>query len=151
VLLNSSEICGPIQRHSASSGVGRMSGLSWANLGAISNGRLLSYAGLADPESHCGRCRGFLSCSTPAHPDLVPGYIRTCCAGSWRSLKSMVILEQAGETARTFRPISKEKITALLAKTAQAASKGEYEPFKTSSIFDGTAHNPHCWRRIRTS
>ena len=58
-------------------------------------------------------------------------------------IDSMEILEQACEAARTFRPISKEEITALLAKTAQAASKGEYEPFKTSSIFDGTAHNPH--------
>ena len=58
-------------------------------------------------------------------------------------IDSMEILEQACEAARAFRPISKEEITALLAKTAQAASKGEYEPFKTSSIFDGTAHNPH--------
>jgi len=30
----------------------------------------------------------------------------------------------------------------LLAKTAEAASRGEYEPFKTSSIFDSTAQNP---------
>jgi len=30
----------------------------------------------------------------------------------------------------------------LLAKTALSASGGEFEPFKTSSIFDGTAQNP---------
>lgn len=29
----------------------------------------------------------------------------------------------------------------LLAKTAQAAAGGEFEPFKTSSIFDATAQN----------
>ncbi|MEW6499322.1 MAG: aldo/keto reductase, partial [Cyanobacteriota bacterium] len=28
------------------------------------------------------------------------------------------------------------------AKTAEAASRGEFEPFKTSSIFDATAQNP---------
>ncbi len=30
----------------------------------------------------------------------------------------------------------------LLAKTALSASRGEFEPFKTSSIYDGTAQNP---------
>jgi hypothetical protein len=30
----------------------------------------------------------------------------------------------------------------LLAKTATAAERGEFEPFKTSSIFDGTAEHP---------
>jgi hypothetical protein len=33
-------------------------------------------------------------------------------------------------------------VRALLAKTANAASKGEFEPFKTTSIFDSTATNP---------
>jgi hypothetical protein len=33
-------------------------------------------------------------------------------------------------------------VDGLLAKTAKAASRGEFEPFKTSSIFDGTAQNP---------
>jgi hypothetical protein len=33
-------------------------------------------------------------------------------------------------------------LTTLLAKTATAASRGQFEPFKTSSIFDGTAQNP---------
>jgi len=31
---------------------------------------------------------------------------------------------------------------ALLAKTAGAASRGEFEPFKTTSVFDSTASNP---------
>jgi aryl-alcohol dehydrogenase-like predicted oxidoreductase len=55
---------------------------------------------------------------------------------------SMEILDQSCEAARTFRPLSDPELTALLAKTANAAARGEFEPFKTSSIFDGTAQNP---------
>jgi hypothetical protein len=33
-------------------------------------------------------------------------------------------------------------VAALLAKTRQAALTGQYEPFKTTNHFDGTAHNP---------
>ena len=31
----------------------------------------------------------------------------------------------------------------VLARTAPAASKGEWEKYKTSGMFDGTARNPH--------
>jgi len=55
---------------------------------------------------------------------------------------SMEILDQACEAARTFRPLSDQELTTLLSKTAKAAARGEFEPFKTSSIFDGTAQNP---------
>jgi len=55
---------------------------------------------------------------------------------------SMEILEQALETARGFRRMSKTEVKALLAKTAQAAAQGEFELFKTTSIFDSTATNP---------
>ena len=55
---------------------------------------------------------------------------------------SMEILDQACEAARTFRPLSDPELTALLSKTVEAAAHGEFEPFKTSSIFDGTAQNP---------
>jgi aryl-alcohol dehydrogenase-like predicted oxidoreductase len=51
-------------------------------------------------------------------------------------------VDQACEAVRTFRPLSEEQLKALLAKTAQAAVRGEFEPFKTSSIFDGTAQHP---------
>jgi predicted aldo/keto reductase-like oxidoreductase len=57
-------------------------------------------------------------------------------------VESMEILEQAFTAARTFRPMSKAQVKALLKKTAEAASRGEFEPFKTTSIFDGTAQNP---------
>jgi aryl-alcohol dehydrogenase-like predicted oxidoreductase len=55
---------------------------------------------------------------------------------------SMEILEQAFEAARTFRPMSEDQVKALLAKTAEPALRGEFELFKTSSLFDGTARNP---------
>ncbi len=55
---------------------------------------------------------------------------------------SMAILDQAIEAARTFRPMSTDEVAALLAKTKQAAARGEFEPFKTSSIFDSTATHP---------
>ena len=55
---------------------------------------------------------------------------------------SLKILEQALEAARTFRPMGNAEVQALLGKTATAASKGEFELFKTTSIFDSTASNP---------
>jgi hypothetical protein len=54
----------------------------------------------------------------------------------------MEILDQACEAARTLRPWSDAELTALLSKTAKAAARGEFEPFKTSSIFDSTAEHP---------
>jgi hypothetical protein len=38
--------------------------------------------------------------------------------------------------------MSDQELKPLLAKTARAAKDGMYEPFKTTSIFDGTAQNP---------
>jgi aryl-alcohol dehydrogenase-like predicted oxidoreductase len=57
-------------------------------------------------------------------------------------VESLERLDQALEAARTFRPLSGAERSALLAKTARAASRGEFELFKTSSIFDATATNP---------
>ncbi|QMS90474.1 aldo/keto reductase [Nostoc edaphicum CCNP1411] len=57
-------------------------------------------------------------------------------------IDSMEILEQAFEAVRTFQPMNDEQVRSLLAKTAEVASSGEFEPFKTSSIFDSTAQNP---------
>ena len=57
-------------------------------------------------------------------------------------IDSMEILEQAFEAVRTFEPMNEQQVLSLLAKTAEAASRGEFEPFKTSSIFDATAQNP---------
>jgi aryl-alcohol dehydrogenase-like predicted oxidoreductase len=57
-------------------------------------------------------------------------------------IDSMEILDQAFEAVRTFRPLSEEQVNELLAKTRDAALGGQFEPFKTTSIFDGTAQNP---------
>jgi predicted aldo/keto reductase-like oxidoreductase len=57
-------------------------------------------------------------------------------------VESLERLEQAFTATRTFRPMSEAQVQALLAKTAQAAARGAFELFKTTSIFDGTAQNP---------
>jgi len=57
-------------------------------------------------------------------------------------IDSLEILEQALDAVRTFRPMSDRDLQPLLAKTAAAAAGGEFEPFKTTSLFDGTAQNP---------
>jgi aryl-alcohol dehydrogenase-like predicted oxidoreductase len=59
-------------------------------------------------------------------------------------LDSMEILEQAFEAIRTYHPLSGTERGAILAKTREAAAKGKYEPFKTSSVYDGTAQN-NAW------
>src|SRR5512132_1803735 len=56
-------------------------------------------------------------------------------------IDSMKILDQAFEAVRTFKPMSDAELNALLAKTEMAAKQGQFEPFKTSSIFDSTAEN----------
>lgn len=57
-------------------------------------------------------------------------------------IDSMEILDQAFEAARTFRPMDANAVERILFSTRQAASRGEFELFKTSSIYDGTAQNP---------
>ena len=56
-------------------------------------------------------------------------------------IDSIDILEQAFEAVRTFQPMNEQQVQSLLAKTAEAASLGKFEPFKTSSIFDSTAQH----------
>jgi predicted aldo/keto reductase-like oxidoreductase len=57
-------------------------------------------------------------------------------------LDSMPILDQAFKAIDTFQPLSDGDLQQLLAKTASAARTGEFELFKTTSVFDGTAENP---------
>ena len=57
-------------------------------------------------------------------------------------IDSPAILDQALIAARTFKPLSEAQVTALLARTREAASEGRYELFKTSARYDGTAANP---------
>jgi aryl-alcohol dehydrogenase-like predicted oxidoreductase len=57
-------------------------------------------------------------------------------------IDSMEILEQALAAVESFHPLSNDARETLLARTRDAAAYGRFEPFKTSSIFDGTAENP---------
>jgi uncharacterized protein len=52
------------------------------------------------------------------------------------------VLEQALDAARSFRPLSQDQVAAILGKTADVAQAGRFEPYKTSTQFDGTGHNP---------
>ena len=56
--------------------------------------------------------------------------------------QSMANLEQALGVARNFKPLSVAEKTALLAKTAPVADAGKFEAYKSSTIYDGTVHNP---------
>ena len=56
--------------------------------------------------------------------------------------ESLKVLEQALEVMRTFRPMTPVEVQALLARTKAAAVRGEFELFKTTSIFDSTATHP---------
>jgi len=51
-------------------------------------------------------------------------------------------LDQAFEAARTFKPLTPAALSALLAKTRDAALSGKLETFKTTTRQDGTARNP---------
>jgi predicted aldo/keto reductase-like oxidoreductase len=51
-------------------------------------------------------------------------------------------LDQALEAAGTFKPMSEQAVSALLARTAGAAADGKYETFKTGTGFDGTTQHP---------
>jgi uncharacterized protein len=55
---------------------------------------------------------------------------------------SLKILQQALDAARSFKPMNREEVTSLLARSAPAATEGAYERYKTSHDFDGTYHNP---------
>jgi len=57
-------------------------------------------------------------------------------------IDSMEILDQACEAVRTFKPMTDEEVRVLLSKTADDAKCGQFEMFKTTSVFDGTARNP---------
>src|SRR5204863_2272601 len=51
-------------------------------------------------------------------------------------IDSVTILEQDLDAVRTFRPLSEEQMSALLARTVRPASQGQFEGFKTTNGFD---------------
>src|SRR6266853_4047469 len=56
--------------------------------------------------------------------------------------ESLANVQQALDAARSFKPLSAAEVAALLSRTEQAARNGEFEGYKTTNNFDGTAHNP---------
>lgn len=52
------------------------------------------------------------------------------------------VLDQAFEATKSFKPMNREQVSQLLAKTKDVAMAGKYELFKTSSHFDSTAKHP---------
>lgn len=57
-------------------------------------------------------------------------------------MESMDRLTQALAVVKDFKPLAEAEVTALLAKTAKAAARGEHEGFKTGVQFDATAKHP---------
>ncbi len=51
-------------------------------------------------------------------------------------------MDQAFAVAKSFKPMAEPEMTALLAKTQEAAAQGKYELFKTTAFFDTTAKHP---------
>ena len=57
-------------------------------------------------------------------------------------IDSMDILKQVLEAVKGFKLLTRHELADLLARTAKAAAKGEFERFKMTSGFDGVAQNP---------
>lgn len=57
-------------------------------------------------------------------------------------MDSLEILDQAIRIGEGFEPMTREERKELLERTEGAASTGNHELFKTTSIFDATARNP---------
>jgi predicted aldo/keto reductase-like oxidoreductase len=57
-------------------------------------------------------------------------------------IDSPAILDQAFQAIESFRPMDRQQVAAILAKTKEAAMTGTFELFKTSSHYDGTIKNP---------
>jgi hypothetical protein len=55
---------------------------------------------------------------------------------------SLLILKQALETAKAFKPLTSKARLALLSRTRRASLNGEYETYKALNRFDGTQWNP---------
>ncbi len=56
--------------------------------------------------------------------------------------ESLPVLQQALDAARSFRPMTAEERSALLARTAESGEGGQVEGYKTGVAFDATSRNP---------
>jgi hypothetical protein len=57
-------------------------------------------------------------------------------------INSKMLLDQAFSAIQSFQPMDEAAVTALIAKSKEAASNGKYELFKTTAHFDTTARHP---------
>jgi len=57
-------------------------------------------------------------------------------------IDKMEYLDQALQALRTFQPMKAQEVASLLSKTAQSASAGKFELFKTDTRFDATSSHP---------
>jgi predicted aldo/keto reductase-like oxidoreductase len=57
-------------------------------------------------------------------------------------IDSPAILDQVFQAVESFKPMDRQQVAAILAKTKDATMTGKFELFKTSSHFDGTIQNP---------
>lgn len=57
-------------------------------------------------------------------------------------IDSIPILHQAIQAARSFKPMSQHEVSALLARTAAVATRGQFEPYKMTRKLDATFRNP---------
>jgi aryl-alcohol dehydrogenase-like predicted oxidoreductase len=57
-------------------------------------------------------------------------------------INTKMLLDQAFDAVRSFRPMDEGAVGALIAKSESAAWNGEFELFKTTSHFDTTARHP---------
>jgi uncharacterized protein len=57
-------------------------------------------------------------------------------------IDSPAVLEQAFQAVQSFKPMDRQQVATILAKTQEAAMTGKFELFKTSSHYDGTIKNP---------
>ncbi|HEX2731111.1 MAG TPA: aldo/keto reductase [Polyangiaceae bacterium] len=64
-------------------------------------------------------------------------------------MDSMQVLEANLDLLRNFEPLSEAEREELLARTHQSAKTGQFEPFKTSTKYDGTVANPHWLTEAR--
>ena len=63
---------------------------------------------------------------------------------------SLERLEQGLQAARTFRPLTQAELDSIHARTAAAGREGQFEPFKTTTMFDGTCAQPRLAGITRT-
>jgi hypothetical protein len=93
---------------------------------------------LNDKDRRPGQKRGHGSTARFSHPAQDRSPTNVVITG----IDKPEILDQAFQAAKTFKRLEDEEFAALVAKTSRVASTGEYELFKVSAHFDGTARHP---------